>query len=148
MAAVCSFPTEILSRIENEHYFLNRIIFSDEKTFLVSNKVNKHNWRISGSENPHAVQGVERNSPKINVWCALLRDTVIGPFLFAETSVTTNIYLDVMQIYTIPNANLSIYNPTLFSNKTSPRIFEHFWMQPSLTDGYIAVVQLPGHQDL
>ncbi|GBN58362.1 hypothetical protein AVEN_71239-1 [Araneus ventricosus] len=103
--SVLHFPLEMLSRIENEHDLLNRINFSDETTFHVSNKVNKHNWRISGSENPHALQEVERNSPKINVWCALSSDTVIGPFLFAETSVTTNIYLDQMKIYAIPTAN-------------------------------------------
>ncbi|GBN27154.1 hypothetical protein AVEN_157270-1 [Araneus ventricosus] len=79
-----AFPTEMLSRIENEHDLLNRIIFSDETTFHVSNKVNKHSWRISDSENPHVVQEVERNSPKINVWCALSYDTVIEQFLFVR----------------------------------------------------------------
>ncbi|GBN58364.1 hypothetical protein AVEN_71241-1 [Araneus ventricosus] len=139
---------EMLSRIENEHDLLKCIIFSDETTFHVSNKVNKHSWRISGSENPHAVQEVEGNSPKINVWCALSHDTIIGQFLFAQTSVTANIYLDMMQIYAIPKANLRIYNTMLSSNKTSPRMFRHFWMQLSLTDGYVAVAQSPGHQDL
>ncbi|GBN74045.1 hypothetical protein AVEN_178690-1 [Araneus ventricosus] len=92
----------MLSRIENEHNFLNRIIFSDEATFNVINKVNKHNCRIWGSENPDAAQEVERNSPKINMWCALSHDTVIGPFFFAETSVMANIYLALLQIYAIP----------------------------------------------
>ncbi|GBN53969.1 hypothetical protein AVEN_113320-1 [Araneus ventricosus] len=95
-----AFAAEILSRMENEHYFLNRIIFSDEATFHLSNSEYKHNCRIWGSENPYAE--VERNSPKINVWCALSHDAVIGPFFFAETSVTANIYLDLFQIYAIP----------------------------------------------
>ncbi|GBM07010.1 hypothetical protein AVEN_63457-1 [Araneus ventricosus] len=77
-----AFAVEMLSCIENEHDFLNHIIFSDEATFHVSNKVNKHNCRIWGSENPQAVHEVERNSPKINVWCALSHDTVIGFFFF------------------------------------------------------------------
>ncbi|GBL93807.1 hypothetical protein AVEN_153584-1 [Araneus ventricosus] len=47
-----AFAVEMLSRIENEHNFLNSIIFSDEATFHVSNKVNKHNRRIWGSEIP------------------------------------------------------------------------------------------------
>ncbi|GBM35462.1 hypothetical protein AVEN_203420-1 [Araneus ventricosus] len=34
------FTAEMLSRIENEHDFLNQIIFSDEATFHVDNKVN------------------------------------------------------------------------------------------------------------
>ncbi|GBN42029.1 hypothetical protein AVEN_192456-1 [Araneus ventricosus] len=85
-----------------EHDFLNSIIFSDEATYHVSNKVNKHNCRIWGSENPDAVQEVERNSPKINVWCALSHDAVIGQFSFAETSVKANIYLDMLQSYAVP----------------------------------------------
>ncbi|GBM71394.1 hypothetical protein AVEN_248593-1 [Araneus ventricosus] len=75
-----SFAVKMLSRIKNEHYFLNRIIFSDEAIFHVSNKVNKYNCRIWGSENPHAVQEEERNGPKINIWCALSHDTVTGGY--------------------------------------------------------------------
>ncbi|GBL83282.1 hypothetical protein AVEN_110615-1 [Araneus ventricosus] len=97
-----AFAVEMLSRIQNEHDFLNSIISSDEGTFHVSNKVNKHSCRIWGSENPFAVQEVERNSQEINVWCVLSHDTVIGPFFFAEISVTANIYLDMLQIYAIP----------------------------------------------
>ncbi|GBO06324.1 hypothetical protein AVEN_218352-1 [Araneus ventricosus] len=69
-----------------------------EATFHVSNKVNKHNSRIQGSENLPAAQELERNSPKINVWGALSHDTVIGPFSFAETSVTESIYPDTLKI--------------------------------------------------
>ncbi|GBL96166.1 hypothetical protein AVEN_118720-1 [Araneus ventricosus] len=90
----------MLSRIENKHDFLNRIIFSDEATFHVSNKV--HSCIIWDSENPHAVQEVKKNSPNFNVWCALSHDTVIGPFFFAETSFMANIYPDMLQIYAIP----------------------------------------------
>ncbi|GBM96091.1 hypothetical protein AVEN_212488-1 [Araneus ventricosus] len=35
-----AFAAEMLSRIENEHDFLTPIIFSDEATFHVSNKLN------------------------------------------------------------------------------------------------------------
>ncbi|GBN18423.1 hypothetical protein AVEN_151810-1 [Araneus ventricosus] len=35
-----AFAAEMLSSIESEHDFLNRIIFSDEVTFHTSNKVN------------------------------------------------------------------------------------------------------------
>ncbi|GBM70960.1 hypothetical protein AVEN_112010-1 [Araneus ventricosus] len=62
-----TFAVEMLSPIENEHYFLNRVMFSDEATCHLSNKVNKHNCIIWGSENPHVEQEVERKSPKINM---------------------------------------------------------------------------------
>ncbi|GBN28716.1 hypothetical protein AVEN_129890-1 [Araneus ventricosus] len=35
-----AFAVEMLFRIENEHDFLNRLIFSDEATFHVSNRMN------------------------------------------------------------------------------------------------------------
>ncbi|GBN27395.1 hypothetical protein AVEN_58356-1 [Araneus ventricosus] len=125
------------SRIEKEHDFLNRVTFSDEATFHVSNKMNKHNC----SENPHTVQGVERNSPKINVWCALSRDTVMGPFLFVETSVTANIYLNMLKIYAIPQMQHLQPNVIFQPLLTGARIFEHFSIQLSLTDvGYSGLI--------
>ncbi|GBL84520.1 hypothetical protein AVEN_117258-1 [Araneus ventricosus] len=132
-----AFAVSILSRIEIEHDFLNLITFSDEVTFYVSNKVNKHNCKIWSSENPHAVHEVERNSPKINVWCALSHDTVIDTVFFAETSVAANIYLHKLQIYAKKYPKGSICNPLLSYDKMEPlRIgFEHFWIQLSLTDG-------------
>ncbi|GBO32247.1 hypothetical protein AVEN_121930-1 [Araneus ventricosus] len=45
---------------------------------------------------------MKRNSQKINVCCALSYDTVIGSFFFAETSLSAKIYLDMSQIYGIP----------------------------------------------
>ncbi|GBN06733.1 hypothetical protein AVEN_109423-1 [Araneus ventricosus] len=121
-----AFAAEMLSRIENEHYFLNRVIFSDEAAFHVSNKENiSTTGRIWGSENPRAVQEVERNSPKINVWCALLHDAAIGPFFFAETSVTAKIYLDMLQIYSIPQMQL-LQRTDIFHQDAVARMLEHF----------------------
>ncbi|GBN23484.1 hypothetical protein AVEN_91025-1 [Araneus ventricosus] len=128
------------SRIENEHDFLNGIIFSDEATFNLTFSYEqqseyRHNFRIWGSENPHAVQEVERNSPKINMWCALLHDTVIGPFFFAETSVTANIYLSILQIYAIPQMQ-HLQPIVIFQQDAGTRMFEHF-AGPGLPAGYL-----------
>ncbi|GBM37576.1 hypothetical protein AVEN_130711-1 [Araneus ventricosus] len=114
----------MLSRIENEHDFLNCIIFSDEATFHVGKRVNISTTAEFGAQkiNPHAV---ERNSPKINVWCALLHDTIIGPFFFAETSVTANFYLDMLQIHSI--SQMQHLQPTvIFQQDAEARMFEHF----------------------
>ena len=74
--------------------------FSDEATFHVSGKVNKHNIRIWGSQNPCEV--FERDSPKINIWCGLMHNQIIGPFIFAESTITANIYLDMLKHYVVP----------------------------------------------
>lgn len=97
-----AFATEMLQRIDDDNNYLKRLCFSDEATFHTSGKVNRHNVRIWGSENPHYVVEHIRDSPKVNVWCGLLHNTVIGPFFFSENSVTADIYLDMLQLFVIP----------------------------------------------
>jgi len=41
-------------------------MFSDEVTFHLSGKVNRHNVRIWGTENPHEIVEHVRDSPKLN----------------------------------------------------------------------------------
>ena len=43
------FAVNILQRISEDETFLKRVCFSDETTFHVSGKLNKHNVRIRGS---------------------------------------------------------------------------------------------------
>ena len=51
--------------------FLPRLIFSDEAMFHQSGKVNRHNVRMWGLQNPQETLEHERDSPKVNVFCAL-----------------------------------------------------------------------------
>ncbi|GBM11459.1 hypothetical protein AVEN_101929-1 [Araneus ventricosus] len=64
--------------------------------------VNRHNVRIWGSENPHVSAQLQRDSPKVNVWCSLMYNNVIEPFLFTEKSITVNVYLDLLQLFIAP----------------------------------------------
>ena len=68
-----------------------KIIFSDKATFYLSGK--RYNVRIWGCENPHATLEVERDSPKLNVFCAVSKRTVYGPFIFEGQTVTGRSYL-------------------------------------------------------
>jgi hypothetical protein len=70
-----TFPLEMLLRLDDDDTFMKHVVFSDEATFDVSGKVNRHNCRIWGSENPHEVMEHERDTPKLNVWCALTSDS-------------------------------------------------------------------------
>jgi hypothetical protein len=67
---------------QDDGKFLDSVIFSDESTFHVSGRVNTHNCRIWGSENPRASLEHVRDSPKVNVFCALSKERVYGPFFF------------------------------------------------------------------
>lgn len=44
----------------------------------------------------------ERDSPKVNVRCALSRDCLIAPFCFEEKTIDIFIYLDMLDIVAIP----------------------------------------------
>ena len=88
--------------MENDNDLLAKIIFSDEATFHLSRKVNRYNVRIRGSENPHDTLEVERDSPKLKVFCAVSKQTVYGPFIFDGQTVTGRRYLEVLTNWLIP----------------------------------------------
>jgi hypothetical protein len=73
-------------------------VFSDEACFYLSGKVNRHNVRIWGTENPPATVQHIHDSPKVNVFCAISSLKVYGPFFFAEKSVNGFAYLDKLQL--------------------------------------------------
>jgi hypothetical protein len=50
-----------------------------------------------GSENPHVSLEHVHDSPKVNVFCALSKGKVYGPFFFKETTITGILYLDMLQ---------------------------------------------------
>jgi hypothetical protein len=79
----------------DDNDFLRLLVFSNEATFCLSGKVNRHSVRIWGMENPHASVQHERDSPKVNVFCAISSRKVYGPFFFLEETVTGILYLDM-----------------------------------------------------
>lgn len=77
--------------------FDDRLVFSDEATFHVNGKVNKHNTRIWGTENPHELLEHQRDSPKVTVFCAMSKKAVYGPFFFERATVNGETYLDMLE---------------------------------------------------
>ena len=53
--------------------FSNKIFFSDEVHFELGGYVNKHNFRILGSEDPQVIEERPLHLEKITIWCALQR---------------------------------------------------------------------------
>ena len=70
------FATQMLDEIDNAEQFLRKIVFSDEATFRVCGHVHHYKVSIWASENPHAYMEHERNTPKVNVWCAVMHDRI------------------------------------------------------------------------
>ena len=73
------------------------ILFTDESQFNRDSVNNTHNSHVSADENPHAT--VESNFQQrfnVNVWCAVLNDQLIGPFIL-EGHHTGEAYLRFLQ---------------------------------------------------
>jgi hypothetical protein len=64
-AARSNFSIEML--VAHDDDFLRHFVVSNKATFHLSGKVNRHNVRIWGMENPHATVQHERDFPKVNV---------------------------------------------------------------------------------
>ena len=92
---------QMFQRIKDDGKFLDSVIFSDESTFQVSGRINIHNCKIWGSENPRVSLEHVRDSPKVNVFCALSKERAYGPF-FMETTINGFVYLDMLQEFLIP----------------------------------------------
>ncbi|PSN47677.1 hypothetical protein C0J52_18682 [Blattella germanica] len=60
---------------------------------------------MSEYEPPRAVLQQVRDSPKINVFCAVSHTKVYGPFFFSEQTVNGARYLDMLQIWLMPQLN-------------------------------------------
>jgi hypothetical protein len=54
------------------------------------------NCHVRGSENPCDFTEHECDLPKVNVWCALMKNRVKGAFIFEEPMVTCDTFLVAM----------------------------------------------------
>ncbi|GFU78490.1 DUF4817 domain-containing protein [Trichonephila clavipes] len=82
--------------------FENTLVFTDEATFHLCGKVNRHNLRFWGTENVHVTLEHQRDFPKVNVFCALSNSCVFGPLFFAEKSINGDIYQDMLSEWLLP----------------------------------------------
>jgi len=96
-----TFCTELHALIEEDGFF-EMTDFSDECTFLLCGKIIKLNVRIWGTENPKSVIEVARDSPKVNVFCAVSTFKVYGPFFFSEQTETCIAFLDTLTEWLLP----------------------------------------------
>ena len=115
-----NFCQGLQESMENYLDLLSKIIFSDEATFHLNGKVNRHNVRIWGTQNPHATLEIERNSPKVNVFCAVTERSVYGPFFFEGPSITGQTYLEMLQTWLLPRLQAGEGNDYIFQQDGAP----------------------------
>ena len=77
-------------RSEAEQNFPDRILWSDEATFKLNGRVNRHNCVYWSDSNPHAILEEELNVPGITVWVAIWSGGITGPCFFDETVNSEN----------------------------------------------------------
>ncbi|GFX46483.1 uncharacterized protein TNCV_4549221 [Trichonephila clavipes] len=64
--------------------------------------VNTQNTGIWSLENPHEVLESQKDSPKLDVFCAVCWRIMYEPFVFGEPTVTGSAYLDALQLWPFP----------------------------------------------
>lgn len=80
----------------NNRNFLKEILFSDEATFSTNGVVSSQNSRFWAVENPEWVINTRRQySQKLNVWCGILDDRIIGPYFF-ERNLNSPTFLNFL----------------------------------------------------
>jgi len=105
----------LLDKCRSNSHFCELMIMSDEADFHLDGRVNKQNCRLWSEESPHLMDEIENFSPKVSVWCGIMKDCVIGPYFFEDNNqpVTVNAtrYCQMIKRYLIPQLrrrNLSI----------------------------------------
>uniref|UniRef100_A0A1B6F3H6 Uncharacterized protein n=1 Tax=Cuerna arida TaxID=1464854 RepID=A0A1B6F3H6_9HEMI len=101
---------ESMQGLMKDEDFVKHFVFSDEATFHLCGKVNRQNVRIWGSENQHVYIVWVRDSPKVNVFCAITYNNVYGPFFFMEQTINGMIFLDVMTEWLLPQLEQDLPN--------------------------------------
>jgi hypothetical protein len=92
----------MLEQLTADDNYLQKILFSDEATYHTHGVVNRHNCRIWGSENPHALMEHVCYSPKVNMWFGIMPNRICGPFFFHESTITSTVYLDMLENFVFP----------------------------------------------
>jgi hypothetical protein len=82
------FANFMLSEIDDNEGYLQRVMFTDEATFHINCCVNRYNCKIWGLWQPNEFFEYVRDTPKVNMWCGLLHDRVVGSFFFVERTIT------------------------------------------------------------
>jgi hypothetical protein len=97
LPARLDFARYIQARQDQDPFFINKIMFTDEATFTrrgIFNFRNKHSWDIA---NPNVI--TERHFQhefKINIWCGLIDNIFLGPYELPP-NLNGALYLNFLQ---------------------------------------------------
>jgi hypothetical protein len=114
------------------------ILFSDEAQFTLDGVNNTHNSHVWAEINPHAtVETTFQHRFSVNVWCGVLHDRLIGPFIFPGR-LTGEVYLHFLQdelpqlLEDVPVATRRrmyfqhYFAPPLYSRGVAAHLYQHW----------------------
>lgn len=121
------FSNFILIQIDGDIQFIDKLIFSDEAWFSLSDDINSQNCRFWCQENPHQYIEVPLHDQRVMVWAAITSSSVIGSFFF-ESTVNQYTYLDVIVNKFIPQFKV------LNQNQINQFIYQQDSARPHVTN--------------
>lgn len=92
----------MMRKLDEEPRLINRIIFSDEATFMTNGTVNRHNCRYWSDVNPHWYMEAHTQHPsKVNVWAGIINNRLVGPFII-NGNLNSDKYLEMLANQIVP----------------------------------------------
>jgi len=100
----------MMQKIDDQPEFHNKIVFSDEATFMLDGLVNRHNSRYWSDSNPHWMRESKSQYPqKLNVWTGIVGEHIIRPF-FIDGNLTAQKYEAMLRDDIVPTVR-NIFDP-------------------------------------
>ena len=85
------FCENFIAQYNDDPSLVDKVVWSDEATFKLNGRINRHNAVYWADENPHKILTKEVNTPSVTVWGGLTSDGLLRPF-FSDDTVTAISY--------------------------------------------------------
>lgn len=99
----------------------NKILFTDESTFMLHGEVHNQNFRYWSRSNLHLFHATRTQRPrKVNVWAGLIGTNILGPF-FIQGNLDGENYLHMLQHRIVPALRaLNLEGPLWYQHDGAP----------------------------
>ena len=92
----------LLEHLGDSELLTANIVFCVEATFRLFANWNRLQVRICGINNLHAVVDTARYTPKFGVFCAVSKQKMFWPLIFADRTLHYVVYLHILEEFVIP----------------------------------------------
>lgn len=120
----------LLSLMDGDQTFQDKIFWSDEAKFTLAGHVNRHNCVMWASENPNFTIEHDFRAPGLMVWAAISSQGIVGP-VFIDENVNADVYLALLQEHVFPlagNGNWYMHDgaPAHYAVRVREFLDQHF----------------------